>query len=96
MRVFVVYDITENKRRRRVVRLCGDYGLIRAQKSVFVGIVEDARAAGFVAALEKELDVAQDSLFILPTDKRRIREGRYMGKGFDMALAMREAHVVFV
>lgn len=96
MRVWIVYDIVENRRRRRVIRLCSDYGLIRAQKSVFVGIVDDARAAGFFAALEKELDTTQDSLFILPTDKRRIREGRYMGKGFDMAFAMRETAVIFL
>jgi len=96
MRVWIVYDIVDSRRRRRVIRLCCDYGLIRAQKSVFVGIVDDARAGSFFAALEKEIDTAEDSLFILPTDKRRIREGKYMGKGFDMALAMRETDVLFI
>jgi len=54
------------------------------------------RARGVFSPLEKEIDTAEDSLFILPTDKRRIREGKYMGKGFDMALAMRETDVLFI
>jgi CRISPR-associated protein Cas2 len=96
MRAWIVYDITQNRRRQRIVRACRDFGLIRAQKSVFVGIVDDSRLESFFARLRSEMDENEDSVFVLPTDKRLIEEGKYFGKGFDKALAMRETDILFL
>ena len=37
MLVWVIYDISENRIRSRVAKLCKNYGLFRVQKSAFLG-----------------------------------------------------------
>ena len=37
MLTWVVYDITDNSKREKVIRICKSYGLYRVQKSVFLG-----------------------------------------------------------
>lgn len=96
MRAWIVYDIAQNRRRQHVVRICRDFGLIRAQKSVFVGVIEDDRLGYFQNLLQQEIEADEDSLFILPTNKRLIEGGKYLGLGFDKALAMRETEVLFL
>ncbi len=35
--VWVIYDISENRYRSRVAKICKNYGLFRVQKSAFLG-----------------------------------------------------------
>ncbi|MDD5735896.1 MAG: CRISPR-associated endonuclease Cas2, partial [Methanothrix soehngenii] len=37
MLVWVIYDISENRYRSRVAKICKNYGLFRVQKSAFLG-----------------------------------------------------------
>ena len=37
MLVWVIYDISENRFRSRVAKICKNYGLFRVQKSAFLG-----------------------------------------------------------
>ena len=43
MQTLVLYDISDNKLRRRMEILCKNQGLARAQKSAFIGDIETAR-----------------------------------------------------
>ncbi|MGB9601063.1 MAG: CRISPR-associated endonuclease Cas2, partial [Myxococcota bacterium] len=37
MLVWVIYDISEDKKRNKVAKFCKEYGLYRVQKSAFLG-----------------------------------------------------------
>ncbi len=62
MHILVIYDISDNKKRRGAVKVLNAYGT-RVQKSAFECIITDAMAA----ALEKKLSVIIDK-----TDSVRI------------------------
>ncbi|MBW1728438.1 MAG: CRISPR-associated endonuclease Cas2, partial [Deltaproteobacteria bacterium] len=41
--VWILYDIVDDKARTKVAKACKKYGLIRVQKSVFLGKLESNR-----------------------------------------------------
>ena len=41
MLAWVIYDITNNKIRRKIIKICKNIGMYRVQKSVFLGDIED-------------------------------------------------------
>lgn len=51
LRLMVLYDITDDRRRNKIVDICLDYGLDRTQYSVFAGQLK----ARQIRALSKEL-----------------------------------------
>lgn len=40
LRIVVIYDITDDKERKKISETCLDYGLDREQYSVFTGVVK--------------------------------------------------------
>ncbi len=46
MLVWFLYDIVDNKRRNKVIKMAKEYGLSRVQKSVFLGNITKNRIDG--------------------------------------------------
>ena len=51
----VIYDISDNSLRLRVSEVCKDFGLVRIQKSAFLGPLTGARRKELVARLRRLL-----------------------------------------
>ncbi len=84
--VWVIYDITENKTRSKIAKECKKAGLIRVQKSVFLGKMEFTR---FDELGEKCLDLIDektDSVYIFPFCHEDFTRIKVFGQGFDKKL----------
>lgn len=96
MKMWLMYDISDTKKRSKLRNLCLDFGLIVAQRSVFVGIVDDERLEQFYAKAEALVVGEDDSLIIIPASDRSIRNCMTFGCGFDKTLALREYSVIVI
>jgi CRISPR-associated protein Cas2 len=67
MLYWLIYDISENGIRNRIVSICKNYGFFRVQKSSFMGNL--SRNKMEMLALEiKNLDLGEeDCIFIIPS-----------------------------
>jgi CRISPR-associated protein Cas2 len=85
MLVWVIYDISENRIRSRVAKICKNYGLFRVQKSAFLGDLNKNEADS--VALECEAVIKEsDSVYIFPICEDCFGKIRLIGEGFDRAL----------
>lgn len=66
MLYWVIYDIGSNKSRTKVSNACKNYGLIRAQKSVFIGGLTKNRAEMLAMTVKEILGDSKDAVFLLP------------------------------
>lgn len=62
---WVIYDISENKRRSKVSELCKNFGLRRIQKSAFAGIMTK-NVAEMLSIKCKDIIDKNDCVFIIP------------------------------
>lgn len=63
---WVIYDITEDKKRNRISRICKNYGLRRVQKSSFAGEITTNKIGMLELECKEVLEGGKDCLFILP------------------------------
>jgi CRISPR-associated protein Cas2 len=87
MLIWVIYDISDDKRRNRIAKSCKEYGLYRIQKSVFLGDLP-VHCADEIAAFSRDLiDEKTDAVFILPCCEPDFSKHIVVGKKeFDEAL----------
>ena len=85
-RVWVIYDITENKQRNRVAKYCKQAGLIRVQKSVFLGSLELNRFDELSEMCKDEINEDTDSLYLFPFCEDDFKKIKVHGQGFDKKL----------
>ena len=82
MLVWVIYDISDNRIRSFVAKLCKNYGLFRVQKSAFLGDLNrnesDSLALECEAAIEES-----DSVYVFPMCEDCFEKIRLIGAGFD-------------
>lgn len=93
--VWIVYDIVEDKIRNKVAKACKKYGLIRVQKSVFLGRLDTNR---FDELGEKCLDLIDedtDSVYLFPFCQEDFRRINVLGQGFDKKLVNDEILAMF-
>jgi CRISPR-associated protein Cas2 len=95
MLTWVVYDISSDKTRNRVVRFCKDAGLYRVQKSVFLGDVESNRIDELYLRCEKILDKKSDSFYIFPMCRQDFDKVKTAGNAFDRELVSDEILSMF-
>ncbi len=86
----MVYDITGDRTRNRVAQRCLDYGLYRAQKSVFLGDVPPNRVQEILDFSQEMLDLATDAVYIFPLCREDFEKVRIVGQGFDRKLVADE------
>jgi len=84
--VWIIYDIVENKTRTRVAKECKKYGLIRVQKSVFLGKIKTSRFDEMGEKCLSLIDEDVDSVYLFPFCQEDFRRVRVLGQGFDKKL----------
>ncbi|NMC10977.1 MAG: CRISPR-associated endonuclease Cas2 [Methanothrix sp.] len=85
MLVWVIYDISENRIRSRVAKICKGYGLFRVQKSAFLGDMNRNEADSL--ALECEAIIEEsDSVYVFPMCEECFDKIKLIGAGFDREL----------
>lgn len=85
----VVYDISADKARKKVADHLLNLGLVRAQFSVFIGMLEKNRLDEL--ALFAESKIAQtDRLYIIPVQRSDLAAARMIGTGIDQELVADE------
>ena len=69
-KVWVIYDIVNDKVRKKVSDSCKDYGLYRVQKSVFLGDLNSNQRDSLALECEELVDIDTDSVYIFPMDDK--------------------------
>ena len=83
MIVWFLYDIQNDKKRKEVIKIAQANGLIRVQKSVFVGDVNKRRIDLLTNASKKVIDKNTDSIFIFPIAQDDYDKLVMIGRNFD-------------
>jgi len=84
--VWIIYDISEDKARNKVAKACKKYGLIRVQKSVFLGRLESNRFDELGEQCLSLINEKTDSVYLFPFCQDDFRRIKVMGQGFDRKL----------
>ena len=83
---WIVYDIVDDKTRNQVAKVCKKYGLIRVQKSVFLGKLEWNRFDELGEQCRSLIDEGEDSVYLFPFCQEDFRRIKVLGQGFDKKL----------
>ncbi len=62
----ILYDITDNKTRNKVIMKCKNYGLIRTQKSIFMGELTKNKAEMLTIEIKEFSFSENDKVFVIP------------------------------
>ena len=95
MITWVIYDISENKIRNKVIRICKDAGLYRVQKSVFLGDIEENRFNEIQLVFQDLIDLENDSVYIFPMSKKELKIAGLIGQAFDKKFVSHELISMF-
>ena len=86
MLAWVIYDISSDKIRRKVIKVCKNTGLYRVQKSVFLGEIEE----NDFDELKLIIDLDNDSVYVFPMSKKGLNQAGLIGQAFDKELVTDE------
>lgn len=98
MFVWVIYDISDNKVRKKISDKCKDYGLERLQKSVFFGDLDRNNSKMLAIDIEDILSddrSEDDCVFILPMCNPCISKKITIGNGFDEEQFKKKFYTLF-
>ena len=85
MLVWVIYDISDDRTRDKVAKICKGYGLYRVQKSAFLGDLNRNETESIALECE-ELIEETDSIFVFPLCDDCFKKIKLIGEGFDKDL----------
>ena len=76
MHVLVIYDITPDEVRYKVASICRDFGLVRIQKSAFLGVLSGERRKEMRARMERVMRGVKGNIqiFQIPEPYVSLRE----------------------
>lgn len=83
---WIIYDIVDNKNRNKVAKACKKAGLIRVQKSVFLGRLESNRFDELGEQCRALINEDEDSVYLFPFCQEDFRRIKVLGQGFDRKL----------
>lgn len=78
MNYWLLYDISSQSNRSKIVRLCKDYGLNRVQKSCFFGNLDNKKKKLFEGEITK-LAEDKDSICLVPFNQINLRRVKKWG-----------------
>ena len=81
--IWVIYDISDDKIRNRVSKLCKGAGLERVQKSAFLGKLPANRIDELALKCDELIDAETDSVFLFPLCREDFRRVKTLGLAFD-------------
>jgi len=96
MLTWFVYDISEDKPRRKISDKAIELGLARVQKSVFLGNVEESVADELLIYSEELIDIEEDSVYMFPMCQEDFKKIELLGQAFDKAMANDEIKTMFL
>jgi len=96
MLTWVIYDITDDKKRTKVAKVCKNYGLYRVQKSAFLGDMNRNQIDEFVLVCKDLTDEEKDSVYVFPMCEEDFRKVKMIGIPFDKDLVSDEVNALFV
>lgn len=94
--VWVIYDITEDKIRNKVAKICKDKGLYRVQKSAFLGSINKNQLDELTIMCDDIIDQDTDSVYIFPMCKPDFQRVILLGQAFDKKLVTNEVKAFFI
>lgn len=80
MYAWVLYDISNDKVRRKIAKRCKQLGLYRVQRSVFAGKTRRQRLQHFYTETSLWIDVKTDRILVLRTSKKALNRMLHSGK----------------
>ena len=83
MMTWFIYDITDDRTRRELIKIAQRHGLYRVQKSVFLGNIE------------KDINLREDSLYIFPVCEADYKKATLLGLSFEKDIVQDEKPVLF-
>jgi len=84
MILIVAYDITDNKIRKKLANYLAYEGLVRVQKSVFMGPSDYLGKSRIKAEIRKKIaDTEQAQIFVHTIDSRSVHKGNFIGDADD-------------
>ncbi|NLI75618.1 MAG: CRISPR-associated endonuclease Cas2 [Candidatus Riflebacteria bacterium] len=81
--VWVVYDISLDKTRTKLAKLCKKRGLSRVQKSVFLGTLNRTEIDELALMFRDAIEESEDSVYIFPMCQPDFQKTRLIGRAFD-------------
>ncbi|VUT25041.1 MAG: CRISPR-associated endoribonuclease Cas2 1 [Candidatus Methanolliviera sp. GoM_oil] len=85
MLVWVIYDISDDKKRGRVAKICKNYGLYRVQKSAFLGALNKNEWDSLSLECDETIEES-DSVYVFPMCDDCFKKIKLIGEGFDKEL----------
>jgi CRISPR-associated protein Cas2 len=96
MLTWVVYDITNDKIRNNVAKICKNYGLYRVQKSAFLGDLNKNQIDEISLKIKDIVDVKKDSVYIFPMCEEDFMKVKIIGIPFDKGLVSDNIKQLFI
>jgi CRISPR-associated protein Cas2 len=81
--IWVIYDISDDRVRSRVAKLCKGAGLERVQKSAFLGKLPLNRIDELALQFGELIDAETDSVYLFPLCRDDFRRVKALGLAFD-------------
>lgn len=94
--VWVIYDISDDKTRNRVAKVCKNKGLYRVQKSAFLGTLNTNQIDELKIMSEDAIDKKVDSVYIFPMCREDFKKVKLLGQAFDKKLVSDEVKALFL
>ena len=86
MMTWLIYDITDDRNRREIIRIAQKHGLYRVQKSVFLGNVNKNKMDEIILESKKVINLKEDSVYIFPMCEKDFKMAVLLGQSFDKEL----------
>ena len=90
MYAWAIYDIQNNRSRKYIARFCKQKGLIRVQKSVFLGNIKKRLIEELLEEVEPLLNLDQDRFYIVYMTQKDFHNMTILGQGFDKLKASKK------
>jgi len=90
MLVWVIYDISADKTRNRIAKICKNKGLYRVQKSAFLGTLNKNQIDELKIMCEDLINSEVDSVYIFPMCEDDFKKVKLLGQAFDKKLVSAE------
>lgn len=95
---FVMYDIEDDKVRKRIADYLMEKGLTRVQKSIFLGETHQRayRQIGVTLAEIQDSYDNHDSIFMVPTTEEQLKNMHIIGSGINFILSLHRTNTIFI
>ena len=96
MLVWFIYDISDDRARRKIIKIALRAGLYRVQKSVFLGNIEKNNMDEAVIESEEIMNLKTDSLYVFPLCEKDFKSVITKGQAFNEKLIKDEIGALFI